>query len=150
MSMLVFREIEDLVLEAKSKIATLGVESDLAIEERRLQLLMRLVSYVNGYEWLAHEKIRAKIKYFLRSRYNYRLVAEKFGLSISRVHKSMSYASDRLRRRIGGVLALIRSGHLDDAERELAMVTGTVDPASLFVRGVLERFKPEKDAGCEC
>ncbi|MFT9485762.1 MAG: hypothetical protein ACH0QD_00055 [Tepidibacillus sp.] len=147
--MLVFREIEELAAEVKSKIATLGDESDLPFEARRLQLLMRLVSYVNGYGWLRQEKIREKVRFFLRSRYNYRAVAEKFGLPLSRVHKTVSYASERLRRRIGGVLSLIRSGNLDDAERELAMVTGAVDPSSLFVRGILERFKPVKDTGVD-
>jgi|GEM_PF-2943943 len=147
--MLIFREIEDLVAEVKGRVATLGGESDLSLEERRLQLLMRMVSYVNSYEWLSHHKIREKVACFLRSRYNYRLVAEEFGLPLSSVHKSISYASDRLRRRIGGVLALIRSGQLDDAERELVLVTGAVDPSSLFVRGILENFKPKKDAGVD-
>lgn len=143
--MLVFREIEEMVQEVKGKLATLGDESDLSIEERRLQLLLRLISYVNRYEWLSHKKTREKIACFLKNRYNYRAVADRFGLPLSRVHKTVSYASERLRRRIGGVLALIRSGQLDDAERELALVTGAVDSSSLFVRGILERFKPVKD-----
>lgn len=147
--MLIFHEIEDLVAEVKGRIDTLGGESDLTLEERRHQLLMRIVSYVNSYEWLSHHKIREKVACFLRSRYNYRLVAEEFDLPLSSVHKSISYASDRLRRRIGGVLALIRSDNLDDAERELHLVKGAVDPLSLFVRGILENFKPEKDAGVD-
>lgn len=149
MRMLVFREIEDLVVGVKSRFATFGVESDLAVEEKRLHLLMKLVSYVNGYEWLSHEKIREKVAYFLKSRYNYRAVAEKFGLPRSRVHKCISYASDRLRRRVGGILALIRSNQLDDAERELAMVTGAVDPSSFFVRGILDHFVVERGVGVD-
>lgn len=144
-----FRELEELVTEVRTATTALGLDEDLALEEKRLQLLMQLVSYVNSYEWLSHEKIREKVKCFLKSRYDYRLVAEQFGLPISNVHKCISYASDRLRKRIGGVLTLICSNHLVDAERELAMVTGGVDPSALFVRGILERIDCKKDAGID-
>ncbi|MFI8711979.1 hypothetical protein [Brevibacillus brevis] len=147
--MLVFREIEDLVSEVKGRLATLGVETDSILDEQRLRLLMKLVAYVNGFEWLSHEKTRAKVKVFLQGRYRYREVAEQLGVSVSSLHKCISYAGERLRRSIGGTLDLIKSGDLVGAEREFALGTGVLDSTNIFFRGIQERFEPVKDAAID-
>ena len=145
--MLIFREVEEMVSEVKGRIALLGSEEDATLDKRRLALLMQLVSYVNGMEWLSHAKLAAKVRVFLRSRFNYRQVAAEFGVSVKQAHKSISYAGDTLRNHIGGVCELIRSGDLVAAERELGVTTGMVDVSSLFVRGIMGRFQPTKCAG---
>lgn len=145
--MLIFRELEDLVLEVKGRIALLGLEDDVTLDERRLELLVQLVSYVNGMTWVAHAKLAAKVRVFLRSRYRYEEVAQAFNTTLKEAHKSISYAGQRLRRQVGSTLLLIREGRLDEAQRELALVTGAVDASSIFAGSIMGRFAPNKSAG---
>lgn len=145
--MLIFREVDEIAHEVKGRIALLASEEDATRNEQRLELLMRLVSYINEFSWLKHRALVAKVKTFLRSRYSYQAVAQEHGMSVKQAHKCISYAGDRLRARIGGVLGLIRSGNFTAAERELAVLSGSVDASSLFVRDITERFSPVKDAG---
>lgn len=148
--MLVFREVEDLVLEVRGRLTALGDEANSSLDEAQLQLLQKIVSYVNSMQWLSHEKMREKVRAFLRSRYTYREVAAQFGMSVSQLHKCISYAGNRLRQRIGGTLELLKAGNIVAAEREFAHATGTVDPSALFVRGTIERFAPpKKDDGVD-
>ncbi|RXT08833.1 hypothetical protein [Ammoniphilus sp. CFH 90114] len=147
--MLVFREIEELVREVKSRLASLGVESDSKLDGQRFLLLQQVVTYVNSMVWLSHGKTREKVKSFLRSRYNYQEVAERYGVSVSQMHKCISYAGSQLRRRIGGTLLLIKSGALASAEREFALATGAGDPSALFVKGMHDWFDTVKDAGVD-
>lgn len=145
--MLIFREVEELVLETKSKIMLLGSEQDMTLDKRKLQNLNRLVFYINGFTYLKHREIIAKVKTFLRSRYSYEAVAEEYGISKKQAHKSISYASEQLRRNVQSTVMLIREGHLDGAQRELDILTGVVDASSLFIGGITEEFPPRKNTG---
>jgi predicted transcriptional regulator with HTH domain len=145
--LLIFREVEEMVGEVKHRIGVLGDQVDATWDEKRLALLMKLVSYINSMTWLSHESLRQKVRVFLQSRYSYKHVSSEFGVSIKQAHKAVSYASQCLNRRIGSSLILIRQGHLEAAEREIAVVTGVIDSSSWFVGGITDRFTPRKSTG---
>lgn len=145
--MLIFREVEELVREVKDRIAWLGSEEDATWDDRRLEFLMRLVSYINKFSWLKHRALVAKVRTFLRTRYSYQAVAEEYGITVKQAHKAISYASHSLRSQIGGVVDLIRSGHFTAAEREFALLTGSMHPSTWFLKEVTDRFHPVKNAG---
>lgn len=147
--MLIFKEVEEFVNEVKDRrITLLGSEEEPTLDERRLELLVRLVrEYINEFSWIKHRSLVDRVKTFLRSRYSYEAVAHEYGMSMKQAHKCISYAGDRLRARIGGVLELIRAGNVTAAKRELALLIGVVDAPSLFVKDVSDRFHPVKDAG---
>ena len=147
MPTLLFREIEQMVSEAKAGLALLGSEDDVCLPECRLAVLSDLVTYIRSYDWLTHQALVEKIQTFLRSQYNYAVVAREHGLSLKQAHKSVSYANARLRSKIGGILHLIRSEHFTAAQRELAILRGTMPPSTWFLKEVSDRFQPAKDAG---
>lgn len=146
--MLIFKEIEEEVNEVKDRLAILGEEVDSSLDEQKLELLMRMVAYVNSYVWLSHGKTREKLGYFLRNKYDYRETAKKFEVSVKSLHVSVSYAANRLKKRIGGALALLRSGDIAEADREFALGTGALD-TNLFISPIHDRFAPVKNAGVD-
>jgi hypothetical protein len=146
--MLVFKVIEEEVQEAKDRLAVLGEEVDTAQDEKRLDLLLRIVAYINSFVWLSHGSSRTKLKYFLQNRYDYRQTAEKFGVSVKSLHVSVSYAANRLKKRIGGALEQLQSGDLSAADREFALGTGALN-SNLFISAIHDRFAPVKNAGVD-
>jgi hypothetical protein len=150
LAMLVFKEIEEAVRSVKGNLTTLGGEKDLILEEQRLQLLVRIVVYVNSFDWLSHDKTREKLNSFIQSRYNYRETAEKFGVSVKSLHVSVSYASSRLKKRLGSVLALLEVNEVIAAEREFLIGIGRSNPSDVFVGGIANLFSnPVKNTGVE-
>lgn len=145
--MLIFKEVAELVSEVKNRIGVLGDQDDSTLDEKRLDLLMQLVSYINSMEWISHDSLSERVRLFLRTRYSYEQVALAFNMTRKDAHKSISYAGDRLRKRIGSALALIREGHIEAAKRELAMLTGGIDTKSLFIGDITDKFPPCKATG---
>lgn len=145
--MLIFKEIESDIRHLRDRIEKLGSYENSSAADNQLRLLMQVVKYINSMRWLSHSKLRDKVRAFLQNHYSYEQVAVEFDISIKKAHKSISYAANSLRQQLGATLLLIREGKIDEAERELAMVTGTIDTTSVFVTGVTERFKPMKSPG---
>jgi hypothetical protein len=146
--LLIFKEVVAEVKEVKERLAILGDDSSTAEQDKqRLDLLLRLVAYINSFVWLKKQSARRKLRDFLRSRYDYRKTAEKYGVTVGSMHMSVSYAANQLKKRIGGAVDLLRSGDIAGAEREFEIVTGCYD--DLFLRVVRDHFKPTKDAEVE-
>lgn len=143
--LLVFKEIEESVRSVQQRLAMLGDDADTTVDEYRLQLLMQIVKYVNGLSYLSHSASRAKLKLFLRNRYEYRETAEKLGVSVRSLHVTISYAAARLKKRLGCTLDLLLDGDLEAAEREFLIGTGG-SPPDLFIRGIAERYDLVKSA----
>lgn len=146
--LLIFREVAAEVREVKVRLAILGDDSSTVEQDKqKLDFLLRIVAYINSFIWLKKKSARRKLRDFLRSKYNYREIAEKYGVTVGSMHMSVSYVASQLKKRIGGVLDLLRSGDIAGAEREFEICTGCYD--DLFVRVVRDHFKPEKDAGVD-
>lgn len=146
--MLIFKELAEEVSEVQNRLAVWDEGVDRAQDEKKLDLLLRLIAFTNSYVWLSHGKSREKLAYFLKNGYDYRETAEKFGVSIKSVHASVSYAANRLKERIGVALELLRSGDLVAAEREFALGTGAYN-TNLFISAIHDRFVPVKHSGVD-
>ncbi|WP_312753493.1 hypothetical protein [Rummeliibacillus suwonensis] len=149
--MLIFKKIEDAVRMVKQDVAILGVQTNTDHTAEKLKLLQSIIAYVNSYEWLSHETSRKKLKAFLQSRYNYEMVAAEFNVSVKSLYVTVSYASDRLEKRIGTkTIDLILADDLETAEREFLLGTGKYTPTNLFISGMVEALNPPvKDSGVD-
>lgn len=148
LGMLIFKELAEEVSEVQNRLAVWDEGEDHAQDEKKLDLLLRLVAFTNSYVWLSHGKSREKLAYFLKNGYDYRDTAVKFGVSVKSIHASVSYAANRLKKRIGLALELLRSGDLVAAEREFALGTGAYN-TNLFISAIHDRFVPVKHSGVD-
>lgn len=124
----------------------------MALELRKLRLLSSIISYVNSYEWLAQTKTKEKIKLFLLSKYNYKVVAAQYKLKLNSLEVSISYAAKRLEKKIGhNTIDLILEGKVELAEQEFLIGSGKFQPTTeLFIEGITKLLpRPEKDTGVE-
>ncbi|SFL20920.1 hypothetical protein SAMN03159341_10419 [Paenibacillus sp. 1_12] len=144
--MLIFREVEDFIAVTRAGLTLLSTYQADSSDDQRLVQLQRLASYIKSMEWLKHEAAKKRISVFLACQYDYRLAAQKLGIQIDQMHKSISYANKRLSGRIRGVLTLMKEGRWADAELEFQRLIGSHRPFEPFICGTVDRFKPRKSS----
>lgn len=112
----------------KEGLRTRTDEDAIALEIAKLKILTRIIAYVNSYEWLSRAQTREKMKAFLQSKYNYREVAERFGIKKSTLQVAISHANRRLEQKIGSkTIDLNLEGKI-----ELASVHTSKQPKRIF------------------
>ncbi|MGO4498599.1 hypothetical protein AB4114_22220 [Paenibacillus sp. 2RAB27] len=148
--MLLFKDLELEVQVVKDRLGTLGEAGDRQLDKQRLDLLLLVVTFVNGMTWLSHEKTIVKVQFFLKNGYDYRLAARHFGVTVKSLHVTISYAATRLRGYIGAnTLEWIRDGRIEEAGRAFSIASGQVQLSDLLVQSVVERIKPKQDASVD-
>lgn len=135
--MLIFKKIEQEFLKTKEEIINPMSADSQTESEQKLELLLKIISYTNSFEWLSHQVTQQKIKSFLKSKYDYAFVAQEYGVSIKSLHVTISYAGKKLESRIGKSLNMLVIGDLIGAEKELDVGMKNIKYSEVFLEGVL-------------
>lgn len=142
--MLILKEIPAEIREVTERLILWDQEVGRTLDRARLDLLLRMSSYVYSCTWLTRRPLVEKVSYFINNDFDYRKTAMEFGVSIKSLHVSISYASSQLKKRLLPALELLRAGNIGAAEEEFAKATG-VPGANLFINEIHDRCEPVKD-----
>lgn len=130
----------------KDRLETATQPEESRFEAKKLQFLTTLLSYANGLEWISHQKTKEKIRAYLKSNFQYKAVARRFGVSLNSLQVSISYASKKLHGKIGASLLLLQQGDLEAAEREFLIAIDRRKPLDLYLDGFVENLPDAEEA----
>ncbi|MEF2969111.1 hypothetical protein V3851_25335 [Paenibacillus sp. M1] len=140
--MLFVKELPEEIREVTGRLTIWDEETDRALDRARLNLLLRMSSYVYSCAWVTRRPLIEKVSFFINNSFDYQKTAEKFGVSVKSLHVSISYASSQLKKRLYPALEHLREGNMGAAEEEFAKATG-VPGANLFIKEIYDRCEPK-------
>lgn len=154
MAKIVFKQLHEAVFTVRKRLQSNPLVDGEAkrLEESRYAALMEIAEYTRTRDFLTHESVKEKIRFFFNSNYNYKLTAEHFNCPLNNIESTVSYAGKCLEKRIGrDTIRLIEQAQTQDA-LDAAMLqfriginpTGT---QSLFVGDLSKRFPKPSNMG---
>mgnify|MGYP001266215799 FL=1 len=149
MAKIIFKQLHEAVYAARKRLQSNPLVDGEAkrLEESRYAALMEIAEYTRNQDFLTHQSVKNKIRFFFNNNYNYKLTAKHFNCPLNNIESTVSYAGKCLEKRIGrDTIRLIEQAQTQDA-LDAAMLqfrlginpTGT---QSLFV-GDLSKWLPE-------
>lgn len=117
---------------------------DKAVAVKR-ELLEEIVEYVNSLSWLSRTKTKDKVRFFIKSGYDYEALCKEFGITYESAKNAIKWASKQLKAKIGrNTVQLIRFGYIEEARVAFYVGIGKISRDNLFVsdlNGILPESK---------
>ena len=117
---------------------------DEAVAAKR-ELLEEIVEYVNSLSWLSRAKTKDKVRFFIKSGYDYEALCKEFGITYESAKNAMKWASKQLKAKIGrNTIQLIKFGYIEEARIAFYVGIGKISRDNLFVselNGILPESK---------
>lgn len=115
---------------------------DEAVAAKR-ELLEEIVEYVNSLGWLSRTKTKDKVRFFIKSGYDYEALCKEFGITYESAKNAIKWASKQLKAKIGrNTVQLIRFGYIEEARIAFYVGVGKISRDNLFVSD-LNNLLPE-------
>ncbi len=115
-----------------------------AVASKR-ELLEEIVEYVNSMEWLSRSKTKDKIRFFIKSGYDYEALCNEFNITYEAAKNAVKWASKQLKSKIGRTtVQLIRFGYIEEARVAFYVGIGKISRNNLFIsdlNGILPESK---------
>ena len=117
---------------------------DEAVAAKR-ELLEEIVEYVNSLSWLSRTKTKDKVRFFIKSGYDYEALCKEFGITYESAKNAIKWASKQLKAKIGrNTVQLIRFGYIEEARVAFYVGIAKISRDNLFVsdlNGILPESK---------
>lgn len=120
-------------------------EDSVELFEDRMSLMNEINEYINGFSWITQNETKEKIKFFLKSGFNYKLLCEKYHTTYGAARVSINYCSSQLLKKIGTkTLALIRNNYIEEARSAFYMNSGKIKLENLLQTDVVKELPEAK------
>lgn len=111
----------------------------------KLTLLDEIVAYIYSYDWIKHNKIKDKVKFFVESGFDYELYCREYGVSYASAKNSGKYAYKLLINKLGeNTLDLIKKGYLDEARSAFYVSSGRLKKEKFITQSMID-ILPESE-----
>lgn len=116
--MLIFKLLQNELDEAKQRVAYSDWNSPVCGAEDWVELLERVMSWVESYTWLPKSPHKRELRVFLQTGCSYRKTAQKCNVSEQWLYRVVDRASTILEQRFYGVLKTLRERNIHAVEHE--------------------------------
>ncbi|QSO50157.1 hypothetical protein JZ785_14380 [Alicyclobacillus curvatus] len=145
--MLVFRVLQDELEEAMQRATLSEYDNSVFMAEDWVELLERMVSWVESCTWLPKSPHKRELRAFLQAGCSYRKAAQKCKVSEQWLYSVVDRASSILEQRFYGVLKALRQRNIKAAEHEFRKATGEFP--NLFESVIRNIYQPVQHESVE-
>lgn len=104
--------------------------------------------YINSGEWLVRQEAQDKIKYIIKTNYNYGLVAQKYNTTEDAIRTFITYCNQKLKEKIGeNTIDLLLEGKRGVAKAQFETLRGLYALNNLYPQNVLDMLPKSREAG---
>lgn len=125
-----------------------GLSNDMDYEKNlnvKLSLLAEIKEYEMGLTWLKHRHFKEKVKLFITSEFDYKLLQEVYDETYDRLRGSMHYANSEFLKHIGqNTLKLIEAGEVGFAQLQFYKTTGLLKDTDILPQTLLDMLPVQK------
>lgn len=147
----IFRELYEANLVVVGDMKRCGSSNpvELAALNDKKKALVEIAKYAKDGRWLRKAESRERCICFLKNNMDYQRTANELKCGLDALYVSVSYASDKLRKRIGeNTIQLILDGRVDVAMNQFYALAGIVTMESLVTGSIVNDLPDANFAVC--
>jgi hypothetical protein len=140
-----FKHLDDLKKGLQETRDLINNEDALKGFDAQLSVLGEIKRYEMSLEWLKQKEYKEKVKTFITTNFDYRLMQEVYGGTYESLRNSMHYANESFLKHIGqNTIKLIEQGDIEIARLQFYKCSGRLKDTDIFPLSIIDMLPEPK------